>query len=79
MKFQVRFAFMLLYSKKQFIYSYHDFILEYIKNSGYNINCNKTEVVLSRRKTLKIPIKPAFEQNKDFFDNILGSEYFINY
>jgi DNA-directed RNA polymerase len=78
MKFQVRFAFMLLYSKKQFIEAYHEFIINYIKNSGYIVNCDETEVVLSRKKSLKIPIKPVFEQNKDFIDNILGSEYFIN-
>jgi hypothetical protein len=76
MVFNVKVAFSMLYSNKSFVDNYHNFILDYIVNSGYTVVNNV--VYLNGKKINKLPTPPCFANFKDFKDNILGSQYFIN-
>jgi len=77
MVFQVKLAFLQLYSNNNFVDSYHNFILEYIKRSGILINLEKNYVDIGKK--IKIPIKPKFEYKEEALKkNILGSQYFLN-
>lgn len=75
MVWHVKFAFLMLYSNKNFVNSYHNFILEYLIKSGLTV---KDKFVCLNGKKTKLPIPPKFEMMADFEDNILGSQYFIN-
>lgn len=66
----------MLYSNKSFVNNYHNFIIEYIINSGYTVVNNV--VYLNGKKINKLPTPPCFKDFKDFKNNILGSQYFIN-
>jgi hypothetical protein len=75
MVLQVKLAYLLIYSKNDFINSYHNYIIDYIIKSGYYIENNK---VIIQKNKIKIPNKPDFIFKSEFKDNILGSQYFIN-
>jgi DNA-directed RNA polymerase, mitochondrial len=76
MSFNVKLAFSMLYSNKSFVNNYHDFIIDYItKNNHYVVN---NLVYFNDKKVATLPNSPCFKDFKDFKDNILGSQYFIN-
>jgi len=91
---QVKLAFIKLYTDKDFIESYHNFILDYIQKSGFTFIEDKAEAegigtngkknsnlfVVLNKNIINIPAKPDFKYNKDydFKDNVLASKYFIN-
>ena len=77
MFYHVKLAFLLLYLNKLFVKIYHEFIINYIKYNNYRINVDN-EVMITCRKRIKIPDMPNFEHNKEFENNILGSQYFLN-
>jgi DNA-directed RNA polymerase len=72
----VKLAFLFIYSNDNFITTYHNFIINYIKNSGYVIDNNSEYIIISTKKRIQIPQKPFFEKNTYFKENILGSQYF---
>jgi DNA-directed RNA polymerase len=77
MFYQVKMAFLLLYSNELFVTKYHNFIINYIKFNDYKIN-EDNEIVITCRKRIQIPDVPNFEYKKEFENNILGSQYFLN-
>ena len=72
----VKLAFLLLYLNNNFVGSYHNFILNYIEKSGFIINSDNS--ICIDNKKINIPQIPKFETKKEFKENILGSQYFIN-
>lgn len=85
MVLKVKLAFISLYSDKSFIESYHNFILDFIKKTGYPIIEKKyttkediNSYVVTDNENIRIPKKPPFTINKDLRFKILGSQYFIN-
>jgi hypothetical protein len=74
--FYVKIAFLFLYLNKNFVQTYHEFILTYIKNSNYIIN--NDQIILKCNKIINIPKIPNFTIQRDFEENILGSRYFLN-
>jgi len=84
MVLNVKLAFISLYSEESFIDTYHKFILEFLRNTGYLIEdkSNSKGVVVSYIITdnaeIQIPNKPSFTINKDLRIQVLGSQYFIN-
>jgi DNA-directed RNA polymerase len=76
MRYHVKLAFLLLYFNNNFINYYHNFIIDYVKKSGFIIESNY--VWISTKKKIEIPSIPDLKYNKDFEENILGSQYFIN-
>lgn len=76
MVFNVKVAFSMLYSNKSFVNDYHNLIIDYVVKSKYKIVGNV--VYIEDGKKVKLPTPPTFENFKDFKDNILGSQYFIN-
>ena len=80
---KVKLAFITLYSDKSFIDGYHNFILDFICKTGFNIIEKKykgeiSPCVQTETTNFRIPTKPSFKVNKDLRFNILGSQYFIN-
>jgi DNA-directed RNA polymerase len=83
----VKLAFISLYSNKPFIENYHNFILEFIKKTGFDIvqkpkSKAEPEIIISYIPTIsgniKIPENPKFEIDKNFNFNVLASQYLIN-
>ena len=74
-KTQVKSAFIKLYADTDFIKNYHDFILEYLKKSGFYLINNNRSIQISN-KIINIPEKPVFISNYDLKENVLGSIYF---
>lgn len=84
MVLNVKLAFIALYSNKSFIDDYHNFILDYIKKSGYCIiekyyksKDITTFYIPTIEKKVRLPIKPSFVINKNLRSSILASQYFI--
>jgi DNA-directed RNA polymerase len=81
MRYHVKLAFSIIYSKQDFIENYHNFIIEYLTKAGFRIedNCVKVPSASGKRfKEYPIPDMPIFEKNKNFTYNLLNSQYFIN-
>jgi DNA-directed RNA polymerase len=76
MSFNVKLAFSMLYSNKNFVNNYHSFIIDYIIKNDHSVVNNK--VYFNGKKVASLPNPPCFKDFKDFKDNILGSQYFIN-
>jgi DNA-directed RNA polymerase, mitochondrial len=76
MSWHVKFAFSMLYSNKSFVNNYHNFIIEYIVKSNFDVINNI--IYLNGKKVAKLPKPPIFVGFKEFEENILGSQYFIN-
>lgn len=73
---QVKLAFIKLYADTDFVNNYHNFILNYIQNSGFIIDIN-TKTVLIHNNEIEIPNVPEFKSDFDLRSNLLGSQYFI--
>lgn len=86
MRSGVKLAFLALYSEKSFIDSYYDFIIDFIKKSGFKILektidkgiTAKWVVTSDEDIIIKIPEKPSFTNNDNLNYQILNSQYFIN-
>jgi DNA-directed RNA polymerase len=76
-KTQVKLAFIKLYADTDFVKDYHDFILEYLKKSGFYLINNNKAIQISNQ-IINIPEIPVFNYNFDLKDNLLSSRYFIN-
>jgi DNA-directed RNA polymerase len=85
----IKIAFLSLYADNDFIESYHNFIINYIKLNQYDIiNYKDKEIVtkfitddMKKTKIVKIqvPKKPNFNKsNIDFVKNIMDSRYLFN-
>jgi DNA-directed RNA polymerase len=81
---KVKLSFIALYSDRSFIEAYHNFILDFIKKTGFvieEIYTPKSEInsyVISDNISHLIPKVPAFSINKNLRFDILASQYFIN-
>jgi DNA-directed RNA polymerase len=73
----VKYAFLSIYSDKNFVEKYHSFIINYLKNLGVDFNEDSTAVYLDNL-TLNIPQHPIFDKNVDLKSNILLSKYFLH-
>jgi DNA-dependent RNA polymerase len=85
MRSGVKLGFLAIYSDKSFIDSYYDFIIDFIKKSGYNI-IEKTSAKGITKKwvvtpveeiKIKIPEKPSFTNDNNLNYKILNAQYFI--
>jgi DNA-directed RNA polymerase len=76
MAFHVKQAFVFLYLNRNFINSYHSFILQYLEKLGYIIIDN-SYICINKKKTY-IPEVPEFKYDDSIKENVLGSQYFIN-
>lgn len=81
---KVKLSFIALYSNRSFIDDYHNFILDFIKKTGFvisEISTPKGDIntyVYTENMKLLVPKVPSFTINKNLRFNILGSQYFIN-
>ena len=80
---QVKAAFIKLYGKKDFLKNYHNFILNYLQNSGFIVENNTIKNIEDlANNSYTIPTPPVFDNNKDFDfqfeDSVLLSKYFLN-
>ena len=73
---QVKLAFIKLYADINFVNNYHKFILNYIKNSGFNVDTHTNKVSIQNNE-IEIPNIPEFKSDFDLRSNLLGSKYFI--
>lgn len=76
-KTQVKLTFIKLYADTDFVKNYHDFILEYLQNSGFFITNDNKSILISNR-IINIPEMPIYKSNFDLKNNLLSSIYFIN-
>jgi DNA-directed RNA polymerase len=76
-KTEVKLAFIKLYADTDFVKNYHDFILEYLKKSGFYLINNNKSIQISNR-IINIPEMPVFNYSFDLKENLLSSIYFIN-
>nr|QWO71409.1 RNA polymerase [Termitomyces sp. T123] len=72
---KVKLSFIALYADKSFIDSYHKFILDFIKKTGFLV---EESYVITDNTRLLIPKVPSFSINNNLRFNILSSQYFIN-
>lgn len=73
----VKYAFLSIYSDKNFIEKYHDFIINYLINLGVIFNEDKTIVFLDN-VNINVPKYPIFDKNIDLESNVILSKYFLN-
>ena len=79
MEFMVKLSFIALYSEKSFIESYHNFILEFIRKTGFIIRERESKgeifsYVSTDDSNFQIPNRPTFSINKELRFDILNSQ-----
>jgi DNA-dependent RNA polymerase len=75
--FHVRLAFLRIYQNHDFIESFHNNLINYLKNLGIKFNDDNTQIFLNDNTTLDLPNKPNFNDNLDLKYNLFNSPYFL--